>query len=131
MALPQLERDSDFDDHVDRDAVPAGRREAPLAHRFDRALIQSAVEAALDAHVADRAIAPDDDLEHDVSLDPLPSRLVGVERLDLALKTGRIDAGARPIRTAAFAAAAARADARPVAFTDAGAAAGARAAARA
>jgi hypothetical protein len=53
MALPQLESDGDFDDDVDRDTLTTGRREAPLTHRVDRALIQSAVEAALDAHIAD------------------------------------------------------------------------------
>jgi len=110
MALPQLESDSDFDDDVDRDTLTTGRRETPLTHRFDRALIQSAVEAALDAHLADGAIAPHNDFEHDVSLDPLSPRVVCVEGLDLTLKTGRIDAGAGPIRPAAFAAAAARAD---------------------
>jgi hypothetical protein len=53
MALPQLERDGDFDDHVNRDAVTMGRREPPLAYRLDGAVIQPVAETAFDPHVPD------------------------------------------------------------------------------
>ena len=84
----QPELDRDFDEHVDRRAEPARRREAPLPDGVDRALVEPGAEALHDAHGADAAVAPDDDLEHDVAGEAAPARLLGVVGLDL-VKDGR------------------------------------------
>src|SRR5690606_28984649 len=111
--------DRHFDEDIDRRAEAARRREAPLTHGVDRLLIQSRAETAQHFDVADTAVAADDDLEHDVPFDTLAASLIGVRRLDLSQQRGRVDARARPIRTAARTAAAAGTDARAGAFADA------------
>src|SRR3954470_18502833 len=126
---PQLELHCHFDNHVDRRAEARRRRELPLPHRLDRAIVEPAAEPLQDLDVPDRAVAADDDLEHDVAGDagsPRPLRVIG---LHLAQQPWRRDSRSWPVRTAAGAATRARTDAGTVAFADAGPLAGSDAAA--
>src|SRR5688500_7097752 len=112
----QRELDRDFDDDVDRLAAAARRRESPLTHCIDRALIQSRAQSLQHGHVADRAIAAHDDFEHDVPSDATPPCVVGVVGLDLTQQPRRLDAAARTEGAAAGAAAGSVANARAAAF---------------
>ena len=116
---PQPELDRDFDQHVDRRAEPPRGREPPLTHRVHCALVEPGAQALHDADRPDTTVAPDDDLEHHITREAAPPRILGVVGLDL-LQDGRGgDAAARTVRTAAGSAAAAIADARSRAFADA------------
>src|SRR4051794_40258318 len=55
-SLPQPEFHRDLHQHVHRRTVPLGRRESPLPHRVDRALIESGAQAVQDANGADAAV---------------------------------------------------------------------------
>src|SRR5215831_13961867 len=105
-------------------------REAPLAHGLHRTIVEPAAETAQNAHVADGAVAPDDDLELDVAADVLPARLLGVARLHFLQQARRIDAAARTVRSAPGPTSRAWTDAAAVALAEAGALAAAGAAAR-
>src|SRR4051794_4024820 len=91
---PQLEFHRHFDDDVDRRAVSFRRREAPLAHGLDGALVQTCAQALEQLHRADAAVAPDDDLEHHVAFQVPPASFLRVIRLYFALDGGRRDSGA-------------------------------------
>src|SRR6185369_16566271 len=96
--LPQRELDCDFDQHVDRHAFALRRREAPLAHCGDSALVQTVSKAMEYVGLADSAVTTDDDLEENVASNPPPSRVFCVLRLHLVQQPRRLDAAAWPIR---------------------------------
>ena len=98
--LTQLEFHGDVDNDVNRDTVTFGRREFPLAHGFDGFLLESTAQRPAHLHVADRAIAAHDNLEHDVAFDRLTSRGIRVARTNFPDQRRWVDAGARLIRTA-------------------------------
>ena len=127
--LPQGEFDGDFDDDVDRLAATPRRAETPLANGCNRALIKAGAATLQNRDVADRAVAPHDDLEHHVSGDAAAPRVVGVIGLDLAQQSRRLDAASRAEGTAARAAAGTVANAGSESFAAAGALACAGAAA--
>ena len=118
-ALPDLELDSDFDDDVDGRALAARGGEAPLAHRLHRVIVEPSAKALHDLDVADRSIASDDDLENHVARDAALAGILRVVRLHFSEQPWRLKAAAGPIRTAAYAAARSRTDARPIASADA------------
>src|SRR5262245_53074916 len=95
-------------------------RETPLPHRLHSAVVEPAAEAAQNAHVADGAVAPDHDLELDVSADVLTARVVGVVRFHFLQQPRRIDAAAGTIGSAAGPAPGAGPDAAALAFAEAG-----------
>src|SRR5690606_20751119 len=106
---------------VDRRAVAACGREAPLPDRVERAPVETGAEAAQHAHVAHRPVATHDDLENDFALDVPAPRLVRVGGAHLVDQRRRRDSGARPVRPAAGSAAAPLAETRPLTFPGAGA----------
>src|SRR5262249_17052129 len=122
-----------LDDHVNRRALTPPGREAPLPHRLHRAIVQASAEPLEDAHVADRAIPPHDDLEQDLASDVSLPRLLGVVGLHLAEQPRRLAAAAAagPVRAAPRAAARTGPDAASAAFAEASPPAGAGATARA
>src|SRR5258708_39655944 len=83
VCLTQFELHSDFDDDIDRRAVTPGGGEAPLAHRLGRALVESGAETLQELDGADGAVAPPDELEHDVSLQSSAASVLRGTRLDL------------------------------------------------
>ena len=64
FAYRSLNSTRHFDDDVDRRALHARGREAPLAHGLHRALIETRTKTPQNLDVADAAVAPHDDLEH-------------------------------------------------------------------
>src|SRR4051812_1292565 len=125
LRLSNLELHRDFDHHVDGGATTMRGRKAPLADRLHGALVEAIAEALQHAHVADAAVAPHHDLHHDVAFDSALPRLLRVIRLHLAQERRRLDAAARPVRSAAGAAALAFTDTAALAFAEAGTFAGA------
>src|SRR6185295_5576883 len=111
----------DFHDHVHGNAEPFGRREAPLAHRADRPIVETRPEAVKEFHLADRAITPHDDFEHDFAGERALPRGLGVVGFDFAQQPRRGDAAAGTVRSAARPAARSGTDAGPAAFAQAGA----------
>jgi hypothetical protein len=105
--LPQCELHRDLYQHIDGLAAQAGRSKAPLPHRRDCPLVEAGTRASQHAHVADRAVGPDHNLQQDVTYQIAASRLIGVGGLDLAQLSGRLDAAARTVRTSSRSAAAA------------------------
>src|SRR5262249_29444808 len=79
-----------------------------------RAIVQSRLQALQHLDLADRAVAPHDDLEHDIARDAALPRVFGVIGTHFAQKTRRLDAAARTIRAAAGAATGSRSDAAAV-----------------
>src|SRR5262245_28595340 len=121
MTSPNLEFHGNFDENVDRHAVPCRRREPPLAHGRRRARVEPVAEALQQPHASHRSVAIDDDLHDDVTFDLARARLFCVVGLHLAEQDGRRDTAPRAIGPAPRAAARPFADATPLAFTDAGA----------
>src|SRR5204862_3326784 len=97
----QPEFDRDFHDDVHRLAVSRRRRETPLPDGVRGLGVESAGQALKDAYVADRAVAPDDDFEHDLALQSLPPRFLGIVGAHFLDETRRLNAAAGPIRSAA------------------------------
>src|SRR5688500_15320478 len=84
--------------------APLGATQPPPdgAHR---ALLGAATQPAHDANRTHRSVATHDDLEQHCALDSATTPLVGVRRLHFAHECRRLDAGARPVRATACAAA--------------------------
>src|SRR5205823_822507 len=118
---PQLEFDRHFDHDVDGRAVTLGGREPPLAHRLRRTIVEAGAEALQHLDVADRSIAPDDDLQDYFPGEPATPRLLGVVGFHFAQNAWRRNPAAGPVRAAADPAARARTDSHAVSFADAGA----------
>src|SRR6478672_4712821 len=115
---PEPEIHRHFHHYVHRRALQRPRRELPLLHRRNGALVETVAQSLKHLDVADRAVAPHDDLHHDIAAHAPATRLFGVVRLHLAQQRGRRDAAAGTIRSAAGAAALALADARALSLPD-------------
>src|SRR6476661_1602214 len=115
---PQPELHRHFHHHVDRGALQRPRRELPLLHGSEGALVETVAQSLKHLDVTDRAVAPHDDLHHDIAAHAPAPRLFGVVGLHLAQQRRRRDAAARTIRSAAGAAALALADARALSLPD-------------
>src|SRR5262245_29861024 len=97
----QPELDSDFHDDVHGDAQPIRGSETPLSHGLNGSVVETGTQPVQQLHIADGAVAPDDDLEdHFTSEAPAP-RLFRVVGFYLAEKTRRRDSAAGPIGPAA------------------------------
>src|SRR5438067_55935 len=96
-------------------------REAPLPYSLDSAIVQPRAEPLQDPDLADRSIMPHDDLEKHVARNAATARVVGIVGLHLAEQTGRLDAAAGPIGSAAGAAPGSGADSAAIAFAEPGA----------
>src|SRR5207253_1673137 len=96
-------------------------REAPLPYSLHGAIVQPRAEALQDPDLADRSIMPHDDLEKHVARNAATARVVGIVGLHLAEQTGRLDAAAGPIGSAAGAASGSGADSAAIAFAEPGA----------
>ena len=116
--LSQFEFHCDFDHHVHWRAESFRRREPPLPHGFDRALIETAAETAKHFDVSDGAVGAHHDFEFDVPGDTTTARFLGVVGPDLAHDARWRDSGSGPVRTAAGAATATRTDSGTCSFTD-------------
>src|SRR5204863_1602135 len=117
---PKPEFDRHLHHDVDRSAEPFGRREPPLTNRLHCPFVQTGSEALQHLHVADRPVAPDDDLEYDLAGETPPACFFRVVRLDLAQEARRRDPAAGPIRSAANPAARSRSDSGSLTLADAG-----------
>lgn len=94
----KIELHRNFHDDIYRRSAPRGRREPPLPHCLNRALVETRVEPPQDLHVADGSVAADDKFQDDLAFETPTSRVVGVIRLDFPQQPRRLDAGTRPIR---------------------------------
>jgi hypothetical protein len=97
---------------------------------LNRAIVKAGGQALQKLDVADRAVAPDDDLEDDFACESSPSCLFRIVGLHFAQQAGWGDPAAWPIRTAADPTARSRADAGTGAFSNADARSAACAAAK-
>src|SRR5439155_20388483 len=125
----QLEFDRDLYDDIDRRTVTMRRRELPLTHRLHGAIVQSTAQALQNPDVADRAVAPHDDLQHHFAAEPAAPRVFCVVGADFAQQPRRIDSAPRTEWSAAGAASGSRSNAGPVALANARSRAGTGAAA--
>src|SRR5687767_2492500 len=91
----QSKLDAHFDDDIHRHALHAAGCEAPLTHRVHRALVQPAAQPANNLHLADGAVAADDDLELHFAFDVGAARFVGVIGAHFAQQPRRFNTAAR------------------------------------
>jgi hypothetical protein len=124
---PEPELHRYFNEDIDRGAMTAGGREAPLAHGLRGPLIQPRPETLQDAHAADASVGLDNHFQHDLALDVPATRLFGVLGLDLAEKSRRANARSGPIGPSARASTCAGSNARTGTLTRPRSAAGAAA----